>query len=337
MWGKGKSMVKILPGTAIEKKDLSGLIRKIPTLPYRGYPGVEPKNVIRLLTNEISLAAGNPQSTVLAAMDGRDLAGVLTFASLPWDTSLFGRKMGAIKQILVQPGHANKEQITNSLVTEAVQRAKDQKFEFVLGKVSTDDITSLHALEKNNFRLMDTLLNYVYDPVKHPFTELTQPVLLGGATIRLATLEDEEQLRQVSGLAFKHYFGRYHSDENIPRQKANQVYEEWISSSLHGYADFIVIAEIEGRIAAFTIWRNPTREESDSNLAVGHMSLVGVHPDYFGMGFFYTVMYEGMRRLITRVKCMESATHINNYPAQRGFAKVGWRIYGAQHAFHLWL
>lgn len=330
-------MVKILPGTTIRKKDLSDLIRKIPTLPYRGYPGVEPKNVIRLLTNEISLASVNPQSTLLSAMDDSDLVGLLTFAPLPWDTKLFGRKMGAIKHFLVPHAHPEKERISHSLIAEAIHQAKGQNYEFVLGKISTDDITSLHALEKNNFRLMDTLLNYVYDPVKKLFTELTQPVLLGGASIRLATLEDEDQLRQVSGLAFKHYFGRYHSDENIPKQKANQVYEEWISSSLHGYADFIVVAEIEGRIAAFTIWRNPTREESDSNLAVGHMSLVGVHPDYFGMGFFYTVMYEGMRKLITRVKCMESATHINNYAAQRGFAKVGWRIYGAQHAFHLWL
>jgi len=35
--------------------------------------------------------------------------------------------------------------------------------------------------------------------------------------------------------------------------------------------------------------------------------------------------------------CIEGPTHVNNYPVQRGYTKLLWRICDAHHSFHKWL
>jgi ribosomal protein S18 acetylase RimI-like enzyme len=330
-------MIKILPVTMLEKSAILPLLRKNPFKPYRGFPGADEKNVISYIYKEINRTIESKENISFIAKDGDNIIGLITFGDLPWDSKLFGQKMGSIRHLIVNPEYKDKIKVADSLISDVVQSAKGKKYEFILRKINTDDITSLHAMETNKFRLVDTLLDYVYDPYKKPFTNLTQPVLTAGASLRLATIEDEAELILIAQQAFKNHFGRYHSDENIPKDKANKVYEEWISSSLKGYADFIIIMEIEGRIAAYSIWRNPTDEELKDKLPVGHYSLGAVHPDYFGMGLFYAITHEGMRRLVTKVKCIEGPTHVNNYPVQRGYAKLGWQIYDAHHSFHLWL
>ncbi len=330
-------MFKIVPVTTIERKAIAPLLGKYPFTPYRGFPGVDEKNLINFLYKEISRTIEGKESSSFIAKDGEKIVGVITFCELPWDSKLFNRKMGSIKHLIVSAEYNEILKTSNALISETIQWAKEKKYEFILRKINTDDVTSIRALETNGFKLVDTLLDYVYDPYKKPFTNLTQPVLTAGASIRLATFEDETELISIAHQAFKNHFGRYHSDENIPRDDANKVYEEWITSSLKGYADFIIVLEIDGKIAAYSIWRNPTDEELKENLPIGHYSLGAVHPDFYGMGLFYAITYEGMRRLVTKVKCIEGPTHVNNYPVQRGYAKLGWQIFDAHHSFHRWL
>jgi hypothetical protein len=44
-----------------------------------------------------------------------------------------------------------------------------------------------------------------------------------------------------------------------------------------------------------------------------------------------------MKLLSGMVTCIEGPTHINNYPVQRGYDKLNWKIADARHSFHKWL
>lgn len=330
-------MIKVTAVKDFAVSEVLQLLKDNPFLPAFNYPGVEEAALLNFNQHDIQKTVADPSTVCLQATENGKTIGLLTLADLPWDSKILERKAGTLKHFIVHPGVENQLAAAKALLTEGIQAAREKKYDFLLGKVKTNDIHSIHALEENKFKLVDTLLDFVYDPFKKPFTSLTPPVTVAGASIRLATKEDEGELIQIASKAFQEHFGRYHSDENIPRDAATKVYKEWVTSSLNGYADFIIIVEVDGRIAAYSIWRNPTPAEATDNLQIGHYSLGAVNPDFYAMGMFYAITYEGMRRLVTKCKCIEGPTHINNYPVQRGYSRLGWQIFSAHHSFHLWL
>jgi hypothetical protein len=116
-----------------------------------------------------------------------------------------------------------------------------------------------------------------------------------------------------------------------------QMYEEWIKSSIDGYADWIIVAEYESRIAGYSVWKKPSPLEQEHGVRVGHYSIGAVHPDYFGKGVFSSVTFTGMGLFEGIADCIDGPTHINNYPVQQGYSKLSWKIRDAQHSFHKWL
>ncbi len=330
-------MIKVEKSKIFDSKLFFSVIQSSIYKPYRSYPGVVDQDVNKYILNQFQVFDSAQTTEVFTAIENDKVVGVASFSYLPWDSQLFDIRMGTIKHLFVDRTHARQLDILTSLVSNIVDWSKEQKYSFVLKKVNTDDLVSIRSLENNKFLWVDTLLDYVYDPIKKPFTSLAQPVLLGDGKIRLACKDDENSLKEIAYAAFKNHFGRFHSDPNIPREKAINVYVEWICSSLNGYDDFITLLEMENRIVAFCTWRYPSSQEVNNSIHVGHLSLVAVHPDFTKMGLFYTVTYEGMRRMVTKITSIETATHINNYPAQRGFTRLGWQIYDAHHAYHLWL
>jgi hypothetical protein len=103
---------------------------------------------------------------------------------------------------------------------------------------------------------MDTILDFVFDFSRTPLEGISVPKRANGLTTRLATPEDLSEVLAVSEKAFANHFGRYNSDPKMPHGAATEVYREWVRSSFRGWADWILVAEIEGRIAGFGVWRS---------------------------------------------------------------------------------
>jgi hypothetical protein len=110
-----------------------------------------------------------------------------------------------------------------------------------------------------------------------------------------------------------------------------------MNSSLNGYADYFVLAEIDNRIAGLSIWKKTSALEKKLPIRLGHYSIGAIHPDFFGRKLFSILTYEGMKLLQPEVDMIEGPTHINNYAVQRGYARLGWQISDARHSFHKWL
>jgi hypothetical protein len=245
--------------------------------------------------------------------------------------------MGAVKYLIVAPDSSQQPEIAGLLLDQAVRWATSAGVEFLVGKPYTDDVVVVHALEKEGFLLVDTLLDYVYDARKYPLHSVPAPPMSLDIPLRLAREADIEELKAVARAAFRNHFGRFHSDERISKDQALRVYEAWVESSCRGYADWVVVAEIEGRIAGYSIWKKPSLSDQELSIQVGHYSIAATHPDYAGRGLFTLLTYRGMELLDGMADCIEGPTHINNYPVQRGYAKLLWRICDARHSFHKWL
>ncbi len=280
----------------------------------------------------------NKNASIFAASRDEDVLGLLTYADNPWETAILGKRAGVINHFVVASSVLYSEHVARGLLEKIIQYAAAQGIQFLLCKPYTDATTIIHALESQGFLLMDTVVDCHYDFRRFPFREIARPSIPDDMVIRLATSNDEEALMTVARAAFQTHFGRYHADENIGQELATRFYEEWIKSSLNGYADWVCIAEAAGRIAGYSIWKKPSSLERGLNVRVAHYSIAGIHPDYSGRGLFTALTYEGMRLLDVLADIVEGPTHVNNYGVQCGYTKLHWRVCSdARISFHRWL
>lgn len=233
----------------------------------------------------------------------------MTVADAPWESKVLGVKSGVLTAAADE-------------IEAAVAQSDAEGFEFVTAKVPTTDYAMIHALERNGFLLIETVLHYSYrysDNVLPPAPDVA---------IRRAEDSDTEALVKLAALSFGAHFGRFHSDPRIGHERANRVYEEWMRSAMGGYADDVFVAECDGRIAAVSIWR------TDGDLA--HYSLGAVHPDHFSRGLFKAVTIAGMRRYAGMATELGCATNLHNLPVQAAFQTLGWRRLESKYTFHRW-
>ncbi len=314
-----------------------GVISDSPFKPYRFISKEFHGEIDRIVGHEVKdLIHGKSGQAFAGWIDG-EMVGLIAYDDLPWDSRVIGRRMGSIRQFYIDPSLSTRHVVAQRLVEHVVQYALSLQVECLVCKAYTDDIVAIHALETNGFLLMDTLLDYVYDLERFPLRSVSEPQLADGASIRLADSNDQAGLMQVAEACFHGHFGRYHVDEQIPQGVADQVYLEWIKSSLVGYADWVVLAEVDSRIAGYSVWRRPSQVENTLSVRVGHYSIGAVHPDFSGRKLFSALTFAGMKLFDGVAHVIEGPTHINNYPVQRGYARLNWHIGDARHSFHKWL
>jgi ribosomal protein S18 acetylase RimI-like enzyme len=327
----------ISPLDSAEVPALRELLAKIPCKPLDFWEAADPDQQNSYWFEDIQASLSGPDCAALAARSGGSIVGFLLWSLQPWETRVIGNTFAVIKYLAVPPDAPRA--IGDALVARMCEDASSRGVECVTAKLHGMETSAIHSIERNGFCLMDTVLDFTFDYRRMPLDQVRPPPLAAGVQIGLATAADADGLIEVAGKAFGGHFGRFHADRRIGKEKAKTIYEEWMRSSLGGWVDFIVVCKCDGRVAGYSMWKKPSARESGHGFLLGHYSIAGVHPDYFGRGLFSALTYEGMRRLpeLGRVDRIEGPTHVNNYPVQRGYLKLGWRITGARHTFHRWL
>jgi GNAT superfamily N-acetyltransferase len=184
---------------------------------------------------------------------------------------------------------------------------------------------------------MDTLLDFLFDSSRTPLESISPPKRLNGLRTRLAKPEDLPEVLALNEKAFAKYFGRYHSDPKMPLGTGTKVYDEWVRSSFRGWADWILVAEVDDRITGYVVWKKASALEVKHSLDIAHCHLIGIHPDFSGRGVYTALAFEGMRMGHSFANHLDLPTHVSNYPVHRALQKLGWKIAGVRHSFHKWL
>jgi hypothetical protein len=236
--------------------------------------------------------------------------------------------------------HANNSpdsKALDDLLTEVTVRAARRGVECLTCKLQARDPAVIRALERQGFLLMDTLLDLVFDSTRTPLGDIRLPNRPKRLHTRLARPEDPPEILALAHKAFANYFGRYHSDPKMPPGTGAKVYDQWVCSGFEGWADWTVVAEIDGQIVGYSMWKNASALETKHCVDITHCNFGAIHPNFSGRGVYTALKLAGMRIAESFAKHFDLATHIANYPVHRGTAKLGWRIAGARHSFHKWL
>ena len=287
--------------------------------------------------DEISQSLAKKSSIAFGSVVSGIINGFIVYNDSPWDSEITGRRIGTVEHLAVTPSDCGSTKILQELLDELARSLADRGTECVVCKLQSNELAVIHTLEQRGFLLMDTLLDFVLDFFRTPIKESNLLRRGEQLKIRPAKRADLPELMALSEKAFADYSGRYHADPKMPPGTATKIYAEWVRSAFQGWADWILVAEVDGKIAGYGIWRKPLEIEAKNSLGVAHYNLAAVHPEFSGRGLYTALAFDGMGIARDFAQYLTGPVHVSNYPVQHALQKLGWRISGARHSFHKWL
>ena len=287
--------------------------------------------------DEIRNAFADESSIAFASILSGAINGFVVYNDSPWDSEITGRRIGTVKQLAAVSADRSDTEILHELIDALTRNLAERGTQCVVCKVQANEIAVVHALEQRGFLLMDTLQDFVFDFSRTRIEEINRPQRDKQLTIRRANPVDLAALMAISEKAFANYFGRYHADSQIPPGTAKKIYAEWVRAAFRGWADWILVAEIGGKIAGYGLWRKPLEVEKKNGLRVAHYDLAAVDPEFRGRGLYTALALEGMDVARDYAQYLIGPVHVSHYPVLDNLQKLGWRISGARHSFHKWL
>ncbi len=287
--------------------------------------------------DEITQSLADESSIALGSVVSGTLNGFVVYNDSPWDSQITGRRLGTVKHLAVTADDRAGAGILCELIEELLRSLAKRGTQCVVCRVQSNELAAIHALEQRGFLLMDTLLDFVFDFSHTPIEAINLPRRDGQWKFRQAKAADLPDLMALSEKAFSGYFGRYHADPQMPPGTATRIYTEWVRSAFEGWADWIVVAEVEDRIAGYGLWRKVLESEEKPSPGVAFCDIVAIDLEFRGRGLSAPLMLEGMGIARDFAQYLIGPVHVSNYPLQHSLQKLGWRISAARNSFHKWL
>lgn len=262
--------------------------------------------------------------------DGETLRGVIVVDRLSWESRTLGREVAGITQLIVTGERQTQHAASRALVDWALTWCRGRAT-MVHVKRSVDDTVCCMALTRSGFVLTDTQLVYAIPAARAAAARVP---LAPGVTVRTARPGDRDAVGRLARRAFSGHFGRFHADPAIAPETATRVYEQWCLDCLDGYADLLLVAEVDGHLAGLTAWRLPQAGGSVLAGRVAGYSIGAIEPAYSGRGLFRLLTATGQQRIGAHAAWIVGPTHARHHSVQRAYASLGWEIVDATHALH---
>ena len=250
---------------------------------------------------------------------------------LEWDSQFFQRRIARL----------NRQRLDPATLTDCAKWCQQHRIDCLYFLADSDDPQTPKLAETNNFQLTDIRLTLERSFV-HGATGVS-PVQSGGRDARLSAEQAfipadfnairharEDDLRTLRAIARTgHRDSRFYFDGRFEREKCDLLYETWIENSFRGFAQAALVAEADGKPAAYlTCHLNGQRSQ---------IGLVGVAENHRGKGLATKLVQaflswsreqEAQRALVV--------TQGRNIQAQRLYQRNGFVTSLLQLWYHRW-
>lgn len=141
---------------------------------------------------------------------------------------------------------------------------------------------------------------------------------------------DEREVDRLAAIArHNHTVTRFYADPRFPRDGCDRLYETWIRNSCAGWADVVLVTDVEGLPAGYVAVHE--------RAGVGSIGLIGVDPDTRGRGLGEALVRGALdwcaRNGLDRCTVV---TQGRNIGGQRVFERSGFRTSSVALWFHKW-
>ncbi len=297
---------------------------------YRAYRMLDKDRLKEYLFNQVLDSSKRKNNWILVAEDKKEIVGLAVLNFLLWDTKHFGIKMAKISYLMARGNYNQVLAIKNRLLPYLLQLSKKEKIAHLSCRIDISDTSSIHALEANGFRLMDTLVTYAFNRCKHNIPNVKELY-----KIREFKKEDLDILVNLATRAFT--IDRFHLDPFIPNDKADVLYGEWIKNCCKNKIQGkVLIAENDRRcpVGFLTYKLNKELNELTGVRIIGH-GLSVVSPQ--AKGAYVALVKATVKNTIQFYDCAEFDTQLNNYEVIKIWERFKFDFIRAKYTFHKWL
>jgi GNAT superfamily N-acetyltransferase len=307
-----------------------------PFRPYYYYDGLDQRRLTEYFYQELCTRLGRRSSYIWVIQD--QIRGILFFDCLDWDSRIFDIPMSKVDLYVNGTDYSEALLIGTQLLAVIDELCVDMGVRHVASKVNTLDIPTVHALERYDFHLMDTIALFSLQP-----NELSTPNSEGTPDLRLRQMRDEDllSLSTLSRSAFtnrRDITTRFNGDPLL-MDKAGDLYAEWIRNSYRGdQADIVFVAEIHGRPIGF-ITCEMENEQAHHILGkrIGSVPLNAVDPEYRNQGVYTQLVMKAVDWFREQgADVVEIKTQIHTRGVHRTWQKLNGKMLNSYHVLHQW-
>jgi len=260
-----------------------------------------------------------------ALMEGTEILGFAIGTIPEWDSKFFGFDSYLIKDL-----YYSNTKVLVELVDNLEKKIYNCKARYSYAKIPSRDVKAIRTLESRGFSLSD--IRIIFN--RKLKDESPFPCAYGGLNYDIATKSDIEEIAQISKDVIR--AGRFHSDSNFPRAKADELYYEWVINGARSGKD-IVKCTANNRIVGFQISYVETSLEFNNPSPLSISDLIGVLTEFRGQGigtgllmnYFGLAEKKGCQSVITGV-------HIDNIPTMRLHEGAGFKAIHTEVGLKKW-
>lgn len=270
----------------------------------------------RLAVSDGSITFISGSSCDQAQSNGRGQKGSMGIELSPIDKMRFGVETA---KVALQNGDS---------VPQLTAQCREQAVEMLIARCGTADIDLVHAMEREGFELMDTLVYFMHKAISP--SSVTVPE---GLDWRFANEEDAAKVEACARAAFEGYFGHYHSDPKLNKRDADLVYSSWAAASCRStkVADVVLVIGDVDHVAAFL-----TLKRIDADTA--EIVLNAVLPRYQGHGLYSSLVGLAKNWCVqNEIHQLLVSTQVTNTAPQKVWCRHGFEPRNSIYTFHKWL
>ena len=210
---------------------------------------------------------------------------------------------------------------------EVLEFCRAEGVVFLIARCPTGNSETVHLMEQNGFKLMDTLVYYDRD-----LTNTQLPPVPNNITVGTLRAGEEREVEKVAAKAFQNFVGHYHTDPRLDKRKADEVYSSWAMRccASRKVAEVVIIAKYDGKIVGFYALKlTPDR--------VVEGVLAGVDPSAQGLKVGRALITGGLEwGLAAGAPGMSIATQLINTKMQRVLLNLRFEPVASFYTFHKW-
>jgi dTDP-4-amino-4,6-dideoxy-D-galactose acyltransferase len=235
---------------------------------------------------------------------------------LEWDSSFFGLRIARAEPSVFRAG--------SEPLFDAWCSLNQIECVYLLADVA--DQSTITSAESAGFRLVDIRLT-----LETTLSQAAPAAAVGPAhgTVRAACPDDLKVLKAIARQS--HRETRFYADGHFDPRRCDDMYETWIQRSCGGWAERVVVAEVDGVPAGYVTCHVRGPEE-------GQIGLVAVKPGSRGLGLGSVMIDEALRWFVsqhmTRVSVITQARNAN---AGRFYQRAGFSVTSIQLWYHKWM
>ena len=222
---------------------------------------------------------------------------------------------------------ARANNVTIETLPDVMNFCQTNGVKFLIARTPVTQLPAVQAMERAGFLLMDTLVYYACDLNSLPAETATSEL-----TIRPLQTGEAGDVRTIAAAAFRDYFGHYHADDRLDRQKCDEVYQLWAANSVTSreLADEVLVAIENDTVVGFVTLLLNTPDE-------GEIRLIAVAPQAQRRGIAQLLMRGAMRWFRGQgASTMIISTQVNNYAVQKAWVRVGMELSHGYYTLHKW-